>query len=95
MSSIPQIPGIEFPVLNGVPLMLMTGEELAAAIKFGGVTSGFRSWCAKLGIKTVPGRSNIYDPKHVRERLDAAQGMNAPAAPASLVAQRRARRGQA
>ncbi|HRO27396.1 hypothetical protein [uncultured Amaricoccus sp.] len=86
-------------VVDGAPLFLVTGEELARAMRFeGGVTSAFRDWCRKFGIKTVPGRNNVYDPKHVRERLDAAQGMSRPQAAAdaptkpSLVEQRRARR---
>lgn len=72
---------------------------------YDGVTGRFRAWCREIGIKPVPGRTNIYDPKHVRERLDAAQHManslpvaaGAPLETAhlSLVEQRRVRRGKA
>ena len=88
------------PVLNGVPLMLMTEMELLAAMKFEGSTKAFRAWCRKIGIKSVPGRNGIYDPKLVRYCLDAAQELFPPVAantehpPLSLVEQRRARRGQ-
>ncbi|WP_116083486.1 hypothetical protein [Tropicimonas sp. IMCC34011] len=61
-----------FPHVNGVPLRLMTGEELAEMMLYDGVTSGFRAWCRQLGIRTVPGRKNVYDPVHVRARIDAA-----------------------
>lgn len=82
------------------PLQLITGEELAAKLCYPGVTSGFRAWCTRSGIKPVPGRHNVYDPKHVRARLDELQGIalsaaNLPAAPLSLTEQRRARRGTA
>ncbi len=44
---------------------LMTGEELAVFMGYDGVTSSFRNWCKSMGIQRVPGRVNIYDPKHV------------------------------
>lgn len=80
-------------------LHLITGDELAAQLRFSGVTSGFRAWCNRCGIKPVPGRRNLYDPKHVRARLDELQGI-APltvdfqAPPLSLTEQRRARLGK-
>jgi hypothetical protein len=67
-----------FPHVNGVQLRLMTGEELAKLMCYDGVTSGFRAWCRQLGIKTVPGRKNVYDPVHVRARIDAAHGIDHP-----------------
>jgi hypothetical protein len=83
--------------LNG--LRLMTGEELAEAFRFSGVTNAFRKWCAEIGVASVPGRKNLYDPKHVRDRLDAIQGLqsqtNNPdiSVSMSLVEKRRIRRG--
>ena len=59
-------------MVDGAPLALMTGEELAAAMRYEQVGGAFRAWCQKLGITTVLGRNNLYDPKHVRARLDAA-----------------------
>lgn len=91
-------------VVNGAPLVLISGDELASLMGYDGVTGRFRAWCRELGIKAVPGRTNVYDPKHVRERLDAAQGMaNSPQTVAgaspepvqlSLVEKRRARLGK-
>lgn len=89
-----------FPFVDGAPLFLMTGEELATAMRFSGSHDSFRGWCRNLGIKAVPGRRNIFDPKHVRERLNAAQSMSPineaaiAAKPISLVEERRARREQ-
>lgn len=54
---------------------LITGAELAAMMRYSGVTSAFRGWLKTLGIKSVPGRNDLYDPYHVRHRLDIAQGM--------------------
>lgn len=88
------------PVLDGVPLMLMTEVELIGAMRFEGKTRSFRAWCRKLGIRPVPGRTGIYDPKLVRERLDESQCLKAPPPaavadpPLSLVEQRRMRRGK-
>ncbi|WP_210528336.1 hypothetical protein [Rubellimicrobium arenae] len=59
-------------------LVMLTGDQLARLQGFEGVTSSFRSWCTQVGITTVPGRRDIYDPRHVRQRLDAIQ-MNHPA----------------
>lgn len=86
-------------MVDGAPLALMTGEELARAMDYKGVTSGFRAWCRKLNITPVPGRANVYDPKLVRIRLDASQGIeSAPSREPSseqaesLVEKRRKRR---
>jgi hypothetical protein len=89
-----------FPIfmVDGVPLALITGEELAAAMRYKRVCSAFREWCQKLGITTVEGRNNLYDPKHVRACIDAAHGYQEPAVKLhqelSLTEQRKARRGK-
>jgi hypothetical protein len=101
MTSTIEIGGTSVPVLNGVPLMLMTEVELIAVMQFEGSKNAFRAWCRKIGIKSVSGRRGVFDPKLVRHCLDAAQGIsqsiaaNAEHPPLSLVEQRRARRGQA
>lgn len=85
-------------MVDGAPLALITGEELAAAMRYKHVGGAFRVWCQKLGIRTVQGRTNLYDPKHVRARLDAAHAAAAPTGAAhqklSLTEQRKARRGK-
>lgn len=76
---------------------LIRAEDLAEEWGYAGANSAFRNFCAKLGLRHVPGRPGWFDPKHVRQRLDAAQGMEILTPPrgadgnASLVAQRRAR----
>ena len=83
----------------GIDLVMLTGDELAALMRFSGVTTRFRAWCREMEIRTVPGRANLYDLKHVRQRLDRAQGIegaalgNVDSPPLSLVEQRRMRRG--
>jgi hypothetical protein len=95
-----KVSGTPVPILNGVPLVLMTECELSDAMKFEGSTKAFRAWCRKIGIKSVPWRKGVYDPQLVRQRLDAVQELSQPIAanteqpPLSLVEQRRARRGQ-
>lgn len=85
-------------MVDGAPLVLMTGEELAMAMHYGRVCSAFRAWCKKLGITTVPGRNNLYDPKHVRARLDVSHETGTPTAEPELILshteKRRARRGR-
>ena len=54
---------------------LITGAELAEILRYSGVTSAFRSWLKFAEIETVPGRKDIYDPHHVRQRLNAVQGI--------------------
>ena len=60
--------------------------------------ASFYDFCRRTGIAPVPGRRGWYDPKLVRARLDAVQGMTGAMRDAvsnpSLVAQRRARRAQ-
>lgn len=76
---------------------LIRAEDLAKEWGYAGANSAFRNFCAKLGLRYVPGRPGWFDPKHVCLRLDAAQGMEilVPSRgaddAASLVAQRRAR----
>jgi hypothetical protein len=77
---------------------LMTGEALARSAGYGGVTSAFRNWCAKLRITPMPGRRGYFDPKLVRRRYDEAQGLasEATSEPGSMtpIEKRRARRGE-
>lgn len=76
---------------------LIRAEDLAEEWGYASTNSAFRNFCAKLGLRHVPGRPGWFDPKHVRQRLDAAQGMQILTSSlgsdiaASLVAQRRAR----
>ncbi|WP_323015991.1 hypothetical protein [Devosia sp.] len=76
---------------------LIRAEDLAEEWGYAGANSAFRNFCAKLGLRHVPGRPGWFDPKHVRQRLDAAQGMEiltpsrGPDGAPSLVSQRRAR----
>lgn len=56
-------------------IQLITSKELAQASRFARANQPFRNWCRSLGIEPVPGRKGIYDPKHVRTRLDMAQGL--------------------
>lgn len=83
--------------IDGSNLNMISGDDLAKAMLFTGVTGRFRSWCREIGIRPIPGRHNVYDPKHVRQRLDVAQGIvNLEPAQKekslSLVEQRRLRR---
>lgn len=78
-------------------LTLISGAELAKLHGYSSVTSQCRAWWRSLGIKPLPGRKNIYDPMHVRERLNEAGGLSATkmlseGAMASLVDQRKARK---
>lgn len=78
-------------------IVLIRAEDLAEEWGYAGANSAFRSFCAKLGLRHVPGRPGWFDPKHVRGRLDAAQGLEVLTpqrgvdGATSLVAQRRAR----
>jgi hypothetical protein len=79
---------------------MITEAELATYLGFDGRQKAFRAWCKSMGITPLPGRKDVYDPKLVRQRLDAAQGLaptvsaNVDHPPLSLVEQRRARRGK-
>ena len=89
--------------IDSLCMMLMTTEEFARAMRFEQPTGSFYKSLRQFGIRPVPGRSGVYDPVHVRARLDrAAAGalQDGPAAnidmsPAAIALQRRrARRGQ-
>lgn len=79
-------------------IALIRAEDLAANWGYAGVTNAFRALCAKLDIKPLPERPGWYDPHHVRQRMNAAQGISstlgATGEATSLVEQRRARNGK-
>ncbi|PHQ80720.1 MAG: hypothetical protein COB65_10935 [Thalassobium sp.] len=72
--------------------------ELALLFGYNEPSASFYDFCRRTGIAPVPGRRGWYDPKLIRARLDAVQGISAAEREAtsqpSLVAQRRARRAQ-
>jgi hypothetical protein len=79
-------------------ISLISADDLARQLGYGGATSAFRQWCVSARITPVPGRRGYYDPALVRRRLDEIQGLTASAEDRaggglSLVDQRRARRG--
>ncbi len=57
------------------PVTMMTGAELAIALRFDGTTSAFRKFCKTAGINPLPGRKDCYDPVAVRHQLNAIQGL--------------------
>ena len=78
-------------------LTLISGAELAKLHGYSSVTSQCRSWWSSLGIKPLPGRKNIYDPMHVRERLNEASQLSSTkllgeSTAVSLVDKRKARK---
>ena len=77
---------------------LIPTPQLALMFGYSEPSTSFYDFCRRTGISPVPGRRGWYDPKLVRVRLDAAQGISEAgrevAAQPSLVAQRRARRAQ-
>jgi hypothetical protein len=84
-------------VMDSNELTLIRGEELAKLHGYSSVTSQCRAWWRSLGIRPLPGRKNIYDPRQVRERLDEAGGLSATktmneTVTVSLVDQRKARK---
>jgi hypothetical protein len=54
---------------------LIKTDKLAQLLGYKSASPAFRSWCELLEIKPVPGRRDVYDPAHVRMRLDIAQGL--------------------
>lgn len=72
-------------------IQMMTGNELARALGFEGVTGSFRNFCQAVGIKPLPGRRDCYDPVAVRRKLDELQGLTSTSM--TLVEQRRLRNG--
>lgn len=79
-------------------IQLIPTPELASLFGYAEPSASFYDFCKRTGISPVPGRRGWYDPKLVRARLDAVQGMTEAVRDAvskpSLVAQRRARRAQ-
>lgn len=81
-----------------VGIQLVSTHELAASLGYQGPSNAFYDFCRRMEI--LPVRRGWYDPKLVRTRLDAVQGIESPSGmgsadvPASLVAQRRARLAQ-
>jgi len=77
---------------------LIATPQLALMFGYSEPTTSFYDFCRRTGIAPVHGRRGWYDPKLVRTRLDAAQGISEVgrevALQPSLVAQRRARRAQ-
>jgi hypothetical protein len=78
---------------------LISAAELAKLWGYAGPNDAFRVFCSKLSISHVPGRPGWFDPSLVRHRMNEAQGLvplaQSGAVGASLVDQRRARRGSA
>ncbi len=54
---------------------LMTGQELAEALRFSGTTTAFRKFLHDADIRPVPRRRDCYDPRTVRAKLDRMQGL--------------------
>jgi hypothetical protein len=79
-------------------IQLIPTPELALLFGYNGPSASFYDFCRRTGIVPVPGRRGWYDPKLIRTRLDAVQGISATEREAepqlSLVAQRRVRRAQ-
>lgn len=79
-------------------IQLIPTPELAELFGYNEPSASFYDFCRRTGIAPVPGRRGWYDPKLVRARLDAVQGMTEAMHEAvskpSLVALRRARRAQ-
>ena len=79
-------------------IQLILTPELALLFGYNGPSASFYDFCRRTGIVPVPGRRGWYDPKLIRTRLDAVQGISATEREAepqlSLVAQRRVRRAQ-
>jgi hypothetical protein len=84
-------------VMDRKDVTLICGDELAKLHGYSEVTSQCRAWWRALGIKPLPGRRNIYDPRQVRDRLNEVGGLdcteaNKPTSEVSLTEQRRARK---
>jgi hypothetical protein len=79
-------------------IQLIPTPELALLFGYSEPSASFYDFCRRTGIAPVPGRRGWYDPKLIRARLDAVQGISAAEREAtsqpSLVAQRRAHRAQ-
>lgn len=79
-------------------IQLIPTPELALLFGYNEPSASFYDFCRRTGIAPVPGRRGWYDPKLIRARLDAVQGISAAereaATQPSLVTQRRARHAQ-
>jgi hypothetical protein len=79
-------------------IQLIPTPKLALLFGYSEPSASFYDFCRRTGIAPVPGRRGWYDPKLIRARLDAVQGISEAereeALQPSLVAQRRARRAQ-
>jgi len=79
-------------------IQLISTPKLAALLGYGEPSPSFYEFCRRIGVAPVPGRRGWYDPKLVRARLDAVQGIEKAQLSVeprqSLVAQRRARRAE-
>lgn len=84
--------------MNLSHIQLIPTPELALLLGYNEPSASFYDFCRRTGIAPVPGRRGWYDPKLIRARLDAVQGISAAerevATHPSLVAQRRARHAQ-
>lgn len=84
--------------MNLSHIQLIPAPELALLFGYNEPSASFYDICRRTGIAPVPGRRGWYDPKLIRARLDAVQGISATereaATQSSLVAQRRARHAQ-
>jgi len=80
-------------------ISLIHRDELAQLLGYPAANNGFREFCIRNRITSVPGRRGWYDPQLVRRRLDEAQGLQgareAASEALSNVERRRARRGAA
>lgn len=77
---------------------LVAVADLAQLWGYSGPNDAFRAFCTRIGVQHVPGRPGWFDPRHVRHRLDLAQGIVSEAQvkdekPQSLVEKRRMRLG--
>jgi len=79
-------------------IQLIPTPKLALLFGYNEPSASFYDFCRRTGIAPVPCRRGWYDPKLIRTRLDAVQGISATEREAesqlSLVAQRRVRRAQ-
>lgn len=77
-------------------IRLVSTRELASSLGYCEPNAAFYEFCRNMGIIAVPGRRGWYDPKLVRMKLDAVQGMSPGLGSAQtesdLVEARRARR---
>ncbi len=60
---------------------LITGDELAARLRYKGQTGAYRAFLKETGICPVPGRKDCFDPVAVRQKLNDAQGLGASSVP--------------